>query len=57
MSSESEISLCWCSIKEMGFYDTIYVLLKKNILKIPKGLRIMRDSSAIQKTEGIPEKI
>lgn len=38
MLSENEISLCWCSIKEMGFCDTIYVLLKKNHYKNAKGL-------------------
>lgn len=29
MLSKNEISLCWYSIYEMRFCDTIYVLLKK----------------------------
>lgn len=54
MSSENEISLCRCSIKEIGFCDTIMSFSRKTIIKIPKDLRIMRDSSTIQKTDSIP---
>lgn len=55
MSSENEIRVLVGVSKGNGIFMIPFVSFsRKNITKTPKGLRIMKDGSAVQKLDRIP---